>query len=218
MTLKVATLVVAYQIIAHQKQFMPKDHSFISGGSAVARFVWNVLFVLFYPLITTFSLLFVGVLYVFSLLSKLISRVSASADKGIELTKPEWESFAQIESHNFEKLFVDEIMFGPAYYSLRSFPASDSLKDKLFGDFFHPFASGALLQQWNTINVTEIPDFQLVYFDLATGKLTDVARIKSFSWSISDETDDALTLKWFTGTEGGDVVVRKKDVCDAAIQ
>lgn len=192
---------------------MPKDHSFITGGSAVARFVWNVLFVIFYPLITTFSLLFVGVLYVFSLLSKLISRVSASVDKGIELKKPEWEDFAQVEGHRFEKLFVDEIMFGPAYYKFRSFPASSALEGKLFGDFFHPFAAGVLLQQWNTINVTEVPDFQLVYFDLETGGVLDIARIKSFSWTISEETDETLTLKWFTGTEGGDVTISKTDVC-----
>ena len=196
---------------------MPKDQSFTSEGSAVAKFVWNVLFVLFYPLITTFSLLFVGVLYVFSLLSKLISRFSASVDKGVELKKPEWESLAQIEGHRFEKIFVDEIMFGPAYYKVRSFPQSQSLEGKLFGDFIYPFASGVLLQQWNTINVTEIPDFQLVYFDLETGNLKDIARIKSFSWNISDETDDALTLKWFTGTEGGDVVVRKEDVSNGSI-
>lgn len=191
---------------------MPKDQSYISGGSAVVKFVWNALFVLFYPLITTFSLLFVGVLYIFSLLSKLISRISASVDKGIELKKPEWESFAQVEGHSFEKLFVDEIMFGPAYYKLRSSPPNSALEGKLFGDFFHPFASGVLLQQWNTVNVVEIPDFQLVYFDSVTGRLIDIARIKSFSWNISEETEESLTLKWFTGTEGGDVVVRKDEV------
>lgn len=197
---------------------MPKGHSFISEGNGVAKIIWNILFVLFYPLITTFSLLFVGVLYVFSLLSKLISRFSASVDKGIELKKPVWESFIQIGEYGFERLYVDEIMFGPAYYKLRTTPASRALEGKLFGDFAHPFASGILLQQWNTINVKEIPDFQLVYFEFETGKLIDIARIKSFSWNISDETDDALTLKWFTGTEGGDVVIKKEDVCNVPMR
>lgn len=190
---------------------MSNDHPYTTEGNTVIKFLWNGLFVLFYPLITTFSLLFVGVLYVFSLFSRLISRFSASVDKGIEIKKPEWKSFFEVGKYHFEKLFVDEIMFGPAYYKLKTVPASPCLQNKLFGDFKHPFGSGVLLQQWNTTNVKEIPDFQLVYFEGGTGRLKDIARIKSFSWNVCEETEDQVTIKWFTGTEGGEVVVRKAD-------
>lgn len=191
---------------------MPKDHSYTKEGNAIIKFIWNILFVIFYPLITTFSLLFVGILYIFSLFSKWVSRISTSMDNGIEIKKPEWTDFVKAGNYSLKKLYVDEIMFGPSYYKFKTTPDAPVLNDKLFGDFKHPFASGVLLQRWNTINVKEIPDFQLVYFDGKEGTLTDIAQIKSFSWNVCEEKEDEVTIKWFTGTEGGDVVVRKEDL------
>lgn len=193
---------------------MPRNHSYTSEGNTIIKFIWNILFVVFYPLITTFSLLFVGILYVFSVFSTWVSRISTSVDKGIEIKKPTWTDFINVGNYRLEKLYVDEIMFGPAYYKFRTTPAITALENKLFGDFKHPFASGFLLQQWNTINVKEIPDFQLVYFDCHAGTLKDITQIKSFSWTVSEEKEGEVTIKWFTGTEGGEVVVTQEAVLD----
>lgn len=182
------------------------------GGNSLVKFLWNVLFVILYPIITTFSLVFMGILYIFSGLSKLVSRVSANTETGIEIKKPAWTHFASSGSYDIESLFVDEIMFGPAYYKFRSTPTVPALENRLFGDFKHPFGSGLLLQEWNTTNVTEVPDFQLVFFNHETGTIKSLQRIKSFSWNLIAEKDDEVIIKWFTGTEGGEVLVHLNDV------
>ena len=194
---------------------MSNDHPYASeGGNSIVKFLWNVLFVIFYPLITTFSLIFVGILYVFSSLSKLVSRISASTDTGIEIKKPTWTPFTSLGGFEIESLYVDEIMFGPAFYKLKATPHAPDLENRLFGDFKYPFGPGLLLQEWNTTNVKEVPDFQLVHFNSETGKIKSLHQIKSFSWNLNTETEDEISIKWFTGIEGGEVVVKKEDVED----
>lgn len=182
------------------------------GGNSLVKFLWNVLFVILYPIITTFSLVFMGILYVFSGLSKLVSKVSANTETGIEIKKPTWTHFTSSGIYDIESLFVDEIMFGPAYYKFRSTPAVPALENRLFGDFKHPFGAGLLLQEWNTTNVSEVPDFQLVFFNRETGAIKPLQQIKSFSWNLIAEKDDEVIIKWFTGTEGGEVFVHLSDV------
>lgn len=188
-----------------------EHHSYTSESNGIIKFLWNVLFVVFYPLITTFSLLFVGLIYVFSGFSKLVSRISASTE-GIEIKKPEWQPFVQCGKYELDRIYVDEIMFGPAYYNFRANPEAPSLKGKLFGDFKFPFGPGMLLQQWNSTNVKEVPDFQLVFFNEETGSLTELRQIKSFSWNLQETKEGEVTIKWFTGTEGGEEVIRLEDL------
>ncbi len=192
---------------------MLNDRPYTSeGGNSVVKFLWNVLFVILYPVITTFSLVFMGVLYVFSGLSKLVSKISANTESGIEIKKPTWAPFTTTGIYEIESLFVDEIMFGPAYYKFRASPAIPDFENRLFGDFMHPFGGGILLQQWNTTNVAEVPDFQLVFLNNQTGAIKALHQIKSFSWNLISEKEDELVIKWFTGTEGGEVVVHVSDL------
>ena len=182
------------------------------GGNSLIKFLWNVLFVILYPIITTFSLVFMGILYIFSGLSKLVSKVSANTETGIEIKKPTWTHFTKAGIYEIESLFVDEIMFGPAYYKFRAAPAVPALENRLFGDFKHPFGPGVLLQEWNTTQVSEVPDFQLVFFNHESGTIKPLQQIKSFSWNLIAEKDDEVIIKWFTGTEGGEVLVHLNDL------
>lgn len=199
---------------------MSDDRPYASseGGNSVVKFLWNVLFVIFYPLITTFSLVFVGVLYVFSGLSKLISKISANTETGIEIKKPVWKHFTTSGKYKIESLFVDEIMFGPAYYKFRTSPAISDFENRLFGDFKHPFGQGLLLQQWNTTNVKDVPDFQLVFFNNETGTIKSLHQIKSFSWNLVTDKEDEVVIKWFTGTEVGEVIVHISDLEEKKIE
>lgn len=194
---------------------MSNDHPYTSeGGNSVIKMLWNILFVIFYPLITTFSLLFIGVLYIFSAFSSWISKISANTETGIEIKKPTWQQFHQTGKYEIESLFVDEIMFGPSYFKLRATPQAKALEDGLFGDFIHPFGEGILLQKWNTTNVKEVPDFQLVFFNKNTGLVKSLHQIKSFSWNLETEKEGEITIKWFTGIEVGEVNVRLQDLDD----
>lgn len=178
------------------------------------KVLWNILFVIFYPLITTFSLLFIGILYIFSAFSLWISKISANTETGIEIKKPTWQPFHKAGIYEIESLFVDEIMFGPSYYKLRTTPHAKALENDLFGDFIHPFGDGILLQKWNTTNVKNVPDFQLVFFNSKTGLVKPLHQIKSFSWNLDTEKEDEITIRWFTGTEVGEVSVGLQDLED----
>lgn len=174
--------------------------------------IWNILFVFFYPIITTFALLFVGLVFVFSSISRLLSRISPSKETVIEMKKPEWEPFASCETFEVERLLVDEIMFGPAYYRLSTKPEVASVKPFYFGEFKFACFGGLLLQKWNTTEAKDLPDFDLVFLHGDTGALHTIGNIKAFSWKAESVDDDTVVLKWFTGTQGGEIEIHRKDL------
>lgn len=179
---------------------------------SILQKIWNVVFIFFYPIITTFSLFFVGLIYIFSSLSRLLSRISPSKETIIEMKKPEWESWATCESLEVKKLWVDEIMFGPSYYKLMTKPATTGVTSQYFGAFHFPCFGGLLLQRWNTTVPKELPDFDLVFLHGKTDDLQKIATIKAFSWNAEAKDEDMVALKWFTGTQGGEIEIRRKDL------
>jgi hypothetical protein len=185
----------------------------VPGKTTVSIFLkigWNLLFVIFYPIITTFSLLFMGILMLFSGMSNVLSRLSTSKSSGIELKKPEWKPYVEYAGYSIEKIFVDDIMFGPSYNHLRSEPRLNCLENTFFGDFNYPCFNGVLLQKWNTTAFKDLPDFTLVFLDLNTGTLREIERIKSFSWNVVEDKSGQVKVKWFNGTEGGEVEINEQ--------
>lgn len=169
-----------------------------------AQRLWDVVFTLFYPILVLFSLLFVGAVYLFSALSWLISwllprRKESSAS---ESPTPVWEPWVTASNLSIERIFVDEIMFGPSYYRLRTLPSSEAVSAHYFGDFYHLCFGGVLLQKWNTTVPKELPDFDLLFFNGETGRLHHLKTIKATDWQV-EETPEAVTLRWPEGDQSG---------------
>lgn len=179
--------------------------------------LWNIVFVFFYPIITTFAILFVGVIYVFSSISQLLSRVSTSKETIIEIKKPVWKPFANTETLAVEQILVDEIMFGPAYYRLRTQPATEAVTKDYYGEFKLACFGGLLLQRWNTTIPKDLPDFDLVFLHGQTGEVQTLQTIKAFTWNAEAVDEDTVLLKWFTGTQGGQIEIHKKDVVQSSL-
>ena len=137
--------------------------------NVILKFTWNCIFVLLYPIITTFSLVFMGMVWVFSKLSTLLSKLGTSTTSDIE-TKPTWQSFLNLNKYKIQKLFIDEVMFGPTYYKFRSEPSITAFKEVYFGDFVFECFEGVLLQKWNSTAIKDSPDFTLVYLNGETGQ------------------------------------------------
>jgi hypothetical protein len=178
----------------------------------IIKHIWNVIFVIIYPVITTFSLIFVGVIFFFSTLSKLIARIPAPVIKHKESEEPQWKEWAKAGHFAIEQKFADEIMFGPSYYRLKANPRVEDLERNYFGDFVFYCFGGVLLQRWNTTNVRQLPDYSLVFLHGQTGKIIDLGKINSFSWKVAKSDDDTVQIKWFNGAEGGTVIIKEKDV------
>lgn len=188
------------------------ENAFSDTFSLVRKILWNFLFVIFYPIITTFSLLFMGVIWFFSTISKVLRRIERGKNSLIELKKPDWEPLTTVGGCRIEKLFVDNILFGPTYYKFRSEPVIDAFADSFYGDFTYKCFDGILLQKWNSTTYKDLPDFTLVYLDARTGKITDIEKIKSFSWVAKQVNENEVIIKWFNGTEGGEVKVNKNEL------
>jgi len=173
----------------------------------VLNWIWTGIFSVFYPIIMAFSLLFVGVVWVFSTLSwmltSLVRKVFGKEEKesNPRTTAPSWQSFFKSDHLRIERLLKEEIMFGPAYYKLRAIPNNaEALAKDFFGDFKYPCFDGVLLQRFNTVIPKELPDFDLVFFNPKTGQLKYVETIKSFSWNI-EETGRGIIVTWQDGEE-----------------
>lgn len=170
------------------------------------NYIWTGIFSVFYPIIIAFSLLFVGVVWVFSTLSWLASSLIRKIRPGqSERTPmpaaPDWQSFFSTDNFRLERKLKEEIMFGPAYYKLRAFPNNvEALAKGFFGDFQYPCFDGILLQKFNTVIPRELPDFDLMYLNLKTGQLKYVETIKSFSWNV-EEQGRGIVINWQDGEE-----------------
>ncbi|MEM9829380.1 MAG: hypothetical protein AAF944_02015 [Bacteroidota bacterium] len=163
--------------------------------------IWTGIFAIFYPIIMVFSLLFVGLVWVFSTLSWLLTSLyyKIFPGKGQATEKPlapSWQSFFSTDNFRLERLLKEEIMFGPAYYKLRAMPNNvEALAKGFFGDFKYPCFDGVLLQKFNTVIPKELPDFDLVFLNLKTGQLKYIETIKSFSWSV-EESGRGIIVSW----------------------
>jgi hypothetical protein len=184
------------------------ENALLNSVHFIRKFLWNCLFVISYPIITSFSLIFMGIIWFFSSISQVLSKISPSKT-GFEIKKPTWKELATIGKYRIQKLFVDDILFGPTYYKFNAQPTISGFEDVFFGDFIYPCFDGLLLQKWNSTTFKDLPDFTLVYLNGTTGEITEIERIKSFSW-IAQHVDEGLVkIKWFNGTEGGEVIITR---------
>jgi hypothetical protein len=182
------------------------------------QIAWDVLFTLFYPILIVFSLLFVGVVYLFSGISWLLSwllprREETEADRAVA---PQWEPWITTGKIRIERIWAGEIMFGPAYYQLRTLPACEMIATPYFGDFHYECFGGVLLQRWNTVVPRELPDFDLLFFNGDTGQLHYIDTIKAFAWRVED-TLEGIRLAWQENEQQGEVRLTETQVFNTRI-
>jgi len=178
---------------------------------SVLQVLWNGAFTLMYPFILLFSLAFIGVIHIFSLLSRLISLVIPMKNEEDQDNIPTWSTFAKVGNLKIERKFVDEVMFGPSYYKLKANQAIQDFSEHYFGDFQLPFQDGILLQKWHDATNKQLPDFDLVFLNAKTGTLHHLKTIKSFSWKIEQEKDKIIL--WLDEKkEEGKLIIRAADL------
>lgn len=169
------------------------------------KFIWNAIFVLTYPVLATFGLLFIGITYFFSWISSFLAKFSRSEPK--HEGKITWKRLSE-ESDLIEGKLFKQIIFGPECYQLRRRDGIPSvIEDHVFGKKVNVLKEGWLLEKWNTTDLALIPDFDICLYQPETDTLTKLAHIKCFDWHISDKQEEFLCLKWFDGTQGGELKV-----------
>lgn len=154
----------------------------------------------------TFGLLFVGVTYLFSSLSRILMRFR-SAEPTREFHATEWKAlFPDIEI--IEGKIHRQILFGPVCYQLRRKDGIPSvLEDHIFGKNATVIEEGILLERWKTTELKELPDFEICLYVPDEDRLSILANIKCFDWHLSGQEENQLLFKWFDGTQGGEVKV-----------
>ena len=166
--------------------------------------VWDIVFTIFYPILIVFSLLFVGVVYLFSAISWLLSWLlpRKREEETTEASAATWVPWITTGTVSIERILVDEIMFGPSYYQLRTLPSSEPMGTHYFGDFHYECFGGVLLQKWNTVIPKELPDFDLLFFNGETRQLHYLGTIKAFTWQ-AEKSDAGVVLHWEENDEKG---------------
>ncbi|MEX2511764.1 MAG: hypothetical protein WD398_02565 [Cyclobacteriaceae bacterium] len=171
------------------------------------RYVWNFIFVLTYPVLATFGILFVGITYFFSGISSFLSKYSNTPSEVMD--QSEWKRLSS-ESDLIEGKLFKQIMFGPNCFHLRRSDGIPSvIEGHVFGERVKVMDEGWLLEKWNTTDINQIPDFDICLYLPDEDKLTKLTNIKCFDWYLSEEDDQFLCLKWFDGIEGGEVKIAR---------
>ncbi len=172
----------------------------------VFRFIWNLIFVISYPILATFGLAFIGLTYVFSGLSKILTKIKTN-ESIKEVVKPAWDSISK-DAELLEGKIFKQIMFGPSCYQIRRKDGVPSvLEDFYFGSKIKVIEEGYLLERWNTLDSKKLPDFDVCLYEPDDDKLTSLTNIRCFDWHLSEKVENRLCFKWFDGIQGGEVKV-----------
>ena len=170
------------------------------------RFIWNAIFIICYPILASFGLLFIGVTFVFSKLSQLLTRISPEGHK-VTFKDSEWEAMPHTNELLEAKVYK-QIMFGPSGFRLRRRDGVPSvLEDFVFGNKVRILEEGYILEKWNTLDSKEMPDFDICLYDPDEDSIRPLTNIKCFDWHVSEHVENELSFKWFDGTQGGEVKV-----------
>ena len=182
---------------------MSKIHLFFHH---VFRFIWNGIFVLCYPVLASFGLLFIGLTFLFSKLSQLLTRLKSESKKGV-LMESEWELLANSDDL-LEAKVEKQILFGPVGVRLRRKDGVPSvLGEFVFGKKVRVLQEGLILEKWNNLDATALPDFDICLYDPELDKIRVLTQISSFDWHLAEIQDKQLIFKWFDGTQGGEQVI-----------
>jgi hypothetical protein len=171
------------------------------------RLIWNAIFIISYPILASFGLLFIGFTFIFSRLSWLLTRLRPEGNT-VVLKQSEWKTMEYSNDLLEAKVYI-QIMFGPAGFKLRRKDGVPSvLQDYVFGNKVRVMEEGFILEKWNTMEPKEMPDFDICLYDPDRDSLRSLTTIKSFDWHVSEKLDNELSFKWFDGTQGGEVKVQ----------
>lgn len=163
--------------------------------STFYRKAWQVLFVLFYPFITLFSLLFIGLVSVVSAISRLIAK-PAEENSGDESSGKEWHAFTHHHGLYLSRKPVHEVQFGPVLYNFRSTPGIPFLTESYWSDFAVPVGEGFLLQRWPSIAEHELETFELVYVRPGLASPVVLATMPTFYWEVVTHSHEDVEIRW----------------------
>ncbi|MFC3415043.1 hypothetical protein [Algoriphagus hitonicola] len=170
------------------------------------RFIWNAIFVISYPILASFGIIFIGLTWFFSQLSQLLTRLRPEGKKE-EFKDQEWQVLPYSDGF-FEAKPVKQIMFGPSGFKLRRTDGVPSvLSDYVFGNKVRVIDEGIILEKWNSLDAKDLPDFNICLYNPDEDSLKSLTNIKCFDWHIADRVENELLFKWFDGTQGGEVKV-----------
>jgi hypothetical protein len=170
------------------------------------RFIWNSIFVLTYPILASFGLLFIGITYLFSMLSRLLASLRKGNGKDVKM-ESDWLVLPHTEGLLEAKMYK-QIMFGPSCFQIRRRDGVPSvLEDFYFGNKVRFLEEGILLEKWNSTDSKELPDFDICLYNPDADNLTSLTNIKCFDWHLSEKENRNLLFKWFDGIQGGEVKV-----------
>lgn len=173
----------------------------------ISRFIWNGVFVLSYPILASFGLLFIGLTFLFSKFSQLVNQIKPESKKGFVL-QSDWETLSN-SNGLLEAKVEKQILFGPVGVRLRRKDGVPSvLGDQVFGKKTRMLPEGLILEKWNTLDAAALPDFDICLYDTDLDKIRTLTQIKSFDWHLAEIKDKELVFKWFDGTQGGEQVVQ----------
>ena len=170
------------------------------------RFIWNAIFIISYPILASFGLIFIGLTFVFSKLSQLLASIRPEGKK-VVIKESEWESLPH-SNELLEAKLCKQILFGPSGFRLRRKDGVPSvLTDYVFGNKIRVIDEGFILEKWNTLDSKNMPDFDICLYDPDEDSLRSLTQIKSFDWHVSEKAENELSFKWFDGAQGGEVKV-----------
>lgn len=157
---------------------------------------WQVLFIICYPFITLFSLLFIGLVSLISAVSRLFAGRQEEQAPQVSGSQDGWQSFVQHHGFFLSRKAVHEVQFGPILYHFRSNPPQPAIQDAFWSDFNVSIGEGFLLQRWPSIAEHELEHFELVYVRPGLEEPLVLHTMPTFYWQTHEISHEQVEIRW----------------------
>ena len=173
-------------------------------GNPFLNGLLKTVLIILYPLLILGSLIFLLVLFLFSIFQRLTSTKVKTEDEESDRQKDksiekDWSILAETNQIKLYQQYEGEVRFGHVYLKLKSSPIIETLAGKLFGDWFFCYQNGIFLQQWNSIDTANT---SLIFLDTNNFEAKIIREnISSVLWKIVEKENKTLELTCDTGQE-----------------
>lgn len=165
--------------------------------NAFYKRAWQVLFIIFYPFITLFSLLFIGLVSVISAVSRVFaSREVEEQAQEVNSGTAEWQSFVQHHGFFLSRKPVHEVQFGPILYHFKANPPQAGIQAAYWSEFNVAIGEGFLLQRWPSIAEHELEHFELVYVRPGLDEPLVLCTMPTFYWQTRELSHEQVEIRW----------------------
>ena len=152
----------------------------------VLHWVWQGFFILLYPFLSLFSLVFTGLVWVLSVISAKITAIGYKPNAAV-ITEKKHINWNIHEGYTLQLSYLKSIHFGPELYRIVKSPEALNLLNKKVISLWHYSGKNAFyFQVWPNQQEHQLENYELWRISLVDQMAEHCRTFRDFEWQVSE--------------------------------